>query len=47
VEDLAAGRIIEKIENWAEMKEALKAQFGHGEPSMDHKKSIVGSQACW
>jgi hypothetical protein len=25
VEDLAVGRIVEKIENWAEMKEALKA----------------------
>jgi hypothetical protein len=30
VEDLAAGRTIEKIKNWAEMKEALKAQFGLG-----------------
>jgi hypothetical protein len=30
VEDLAARRITEKIENWAEMKEALKAQFGPG-----------------
>jgi hypothetical protein len=30
VEDLEAGRIIEKIENWEEMKETLKAQFGLG-----------------
>jgi hypothetical protein len=30
VEDLAAGRIIEKIENWVEMKATLKAQFGPG-----------------
>jgi hypothetical protein len=28
VEDLAVGRTIEKIENWAEMKATLKAQFG-------------------
>jgi hypothetical protein len=28
VEDLVAGRTTEKIENWAEMKAALKAQFG-------------------
>ena len=30
VEDLVVRRITEKIENWAEMKEALKAQFGSG-----------------
>jgi hypothetical protein len=30
VEDLVAGRTIEKIENWAEMKATLKAQFGLG-----------------
>jgi hypothetical protein len=30
VEDLVAGRTIEKIENWEEMKASLKAQFGPG-----------------
>jgi hypothetical protein len=30
VEDLEAGRIIENIERWEEMKATLKAQFGPG-----------------
>jgi hypothetical protein len=41
VEDLAAGRITEKIENWTEMKATLKTQFGWGT-----KLGSLGT-SCW
>jgi hypothetical protein len=44
IEDLAIERITKKIENWTEMKQALKAQFGLGNQAWFARNQLLALQ---